>query len=467
MGKKKMASTVGTVCYGLGDLASQFVWTYVGSYLTIYYTDIVGLAPLAVTVIMMIARIWDAVNDPMMGALAERTRSKFGRFRPYIAFGAPFLAVLSVLTFVNPFGGHTTAGVIWAAVTYIIAGMVYTLVNIPYGALAGVMTEDTNQRNIINTCRNIGMNLGMVIVNGVSAGLALKFSHAGAQVADGHGYMMVAVVYGIIAVPLFVIVALTGKEVVQPIGEVKGFSFKETIANLVNNKYLMIITLVMALQMTAFMGRIAVTAYYVIYCLGSFTMIGLIMTIPSIGGIIGSFFVPFFAKRFGKRNVLMFSMIAQGIGLLVMYAAPFDNMNMVIAGDCIFGLFNVGFPMSLSMVADSVDYMELKTGVRTDGTAYATYGLSTKVGNAIGGAFGIMIMSAFGYVANAEQTVEALKGINITVNLIPAVLFILAAVACLLWNMTDADADEIRRKLAEKHAEGNANVMVEEKPKMA
>ncbi len=464
MEKKKRASRLGTVCYGLGDLASQFVWTYVGSYLTIYYTDIVGIAPIIVTVIMMLARVWDAVNDPMMGAIAERTRSKFGRFRPYIAFGAPFLAIFSVLTFVNPFGGHSTAGVIWAAAMYIIAGMIYTLVNIPYGALAGVMTEDANQRNVINTSRNIGMNLGMVIVNGLSAGLALKFSASGAQVADGHGYMMVAIIYGIIAIPMFIIVALTGKEVVQPVSdEVRGFSFKDTVSNLVKNKYLMIITLIMVLQMTAFMGRIAVTAYYVIYCLGSFTMIGLIMTIPSIGGIIGSLFVPFFAKRFGKRNVLMVGMAIQAVGLFIMYLAPFDNINMVLAGDIIFGLFNVGFPMSLSMVSDSVDYMELKSGVRTDGTAYATYGLATKIGNAVGGAFGIMIMSAFGYVANAEQTVGALRGINITVNLIPAILFLVSAAACLLWDMTDAEADEIRRKLAGRHSsENNAETKVVE-----
>nr|MCR5008843.1 MFS transporter [Oribacterium sp.] len=313
--------------------------------------------------------------------------------------------------------------------------------------------EDADQRNVINTFRNIGMNLGMVIVNGFSAGLALKFSAEGAQVADGHGYMMVAIIYGIIAVPMFLIVALTGKEVIQPVNEeVRGFSFKETISNLVNNKYLMIITLIMVLQMTAFMGRIAVTAYYVIYCLGSFTMIGLIMTIPSIGGIIGSFFVPFFARKYGKRNVLMVAMAIQAVGLFIMYLAPFDNIKMVLAGDIIFGLFNVGFPMSLSMVSDSVDYMELKSGVRTDGTAYATYGLATKLGNAIGGAFGIMIMSAFGYVANAQQTAEALRGINVTVNLIPAILFVVSASACLLWDMTDAQADEIREQLAGRHS---------------
>lgn len=451
MEKKLKATKAATICYGFGDLASQFVWTYVGSYLTIYYTDIVGLAPAIVSVIMMLARIWDAINDPMMGAIAERTRSKFGRFRPYIAFGAPFLAIFSVLTFTNPFGGKSTAGVIWAAAIYIIAGMLYTLVNIPYGAMAAVMTEDADQRNVLNTSRNIGMNLGMVIVNGVSAGLALKFSGAGAKVANGQGYRTVALIYAIISIPLFLIVFFTSKEVVQPEGEPQPFSFKDTVNNLIKNKYLMIVTFVMILQMTAFMGRVAITSYYVIYCLGSFTMIALIMTIPSIGGIIGSFFVPFFAKKFGKRNVLMWSMIIQGIGLVIMYLAPFDNMKMVLAGDVIFGLFNVGFPMSLSMVADSVDYMELKTGTRTDGTAYATYGLATKIGNAVGGAFGILIMSAFGYVANAQQTAQALKGINFTVNLLPAILFFLAAAMCLLWKMTDKEADDIRAQLREKH----------------
>ena len=449
--EKKMASKLAVICYGFGDLASQFVWTFVGSYLTIYYTDIVGLAPAIVSIIMMGARIWDAVNDPMMGAIAERTRSKFGRFRPYIAFGCPFLAIFAVLTFTNPFGGGSAAGAIWAAVTYIIAGMLYTLVNIPYAALSGVMTEDANQRNKINTSRNIGMNLGMVIVNALSAGLALRFSGEGAEVANGHGYMMTALIYAIISIPLFLIVFATAKEKVQPMHGTQAFSFKDTVNNLVRNKYLMIITLIMLLQMTAFMGRIAVTSYYVIYCLGSFTMIALIMTIPSLGGIIGSFFVPFFAKRFGKRAVLMGSMLIQAVGLLVIYFAPFDNITMVLVGCWIFGLFNVGFPMTLSMVADSVDYMELKTGIRTYGTAYATYGLATKVGNAIGGSIGVLLLAAFGYVANAEQTVEAMNGINIVVNLIPAILFILGAAACLLWDMSDKDADEIREKLKAKN----------------
>ena len=150
--KEKRVTKWSMFCYGLGDLASQFGWTFVGSYLTMFYTDIVGLAPVAVSAIMLCARIWDGINDPMMRAIAERTKSRFGRFRPYIAFGSPFLALAIILTFTAPFG-NGTKGIAWAAVTYIIAGMLYTLVNIPYGALAGVMTTDADERNKINACR--------------------------------------------------------------------------------------------------------------------------------------------------------------------------------------------------------------------------------------------------------------------------------------------------------------------------
>ncbi len=445
----KKASKLAVLCYGLGDLASQFIWTFVGSYLTIFYTDIVGFAPAVVSGIMLLARVWDAVNDPMMGSIAENTRSKFGRFRPYIAFGSPFLALFAVLTFVNY--GNDTKGVILAAVVYIIAGMLYTLVNIPYSSLAAVMTEDSEQRNLIGVSRSVGMNVGMIIVNACSAGLALRFSGSGAEVATGHGYMMTAVVYSIIALPLFWIVFATSKEVIMPKNTAKKISPKETLKNIFTNRYLMVIFVVATLQMVAFMGRIAITAYYVIYCLGSFTMIALIMTIPSIGGIIGSLIVNIPVKKFGKKAVLAFTLLGQGIGLFIVYFTPFENMTMILVGHWIYGIFNCGFPLFLSMVADSVDYQEHKTGERTDGSFYAMYGLSTKLGNALGSAFGILIISAFGYVANQEQTAAAKAGINLTVNLIPAILLVVSAVLLLvLWNKSDADFDQIRKENREK-----------------
>lgn len=447
----KRASKAAVICYSFGDLASQFVWTFVGSYLTIFYTDIVGLTPIAVSAIMMGARVWDAVNDPMMGAIAERTKSRFGRFRPYIAFGSPFLAIFGVLTFTNPFSGSSTAGVIWAAATYIIAGMLYTLTNIPYAALAGVMTEDGQQRVLINTSRSVGMNVGMLIVNACSAPLMLLFSRNGAQSADARGYLMTVLIYSILSVPLFLVVFFTAKEQVKPLESSEKVPIGETIKNIVKNKYLMLITLIMALVMTAFMGRLAIVSYYVIYCMGSFAMISVIMTIPTVAGIVGSLMVPYFTSKFGKKHVLMFAMTVQAVGLFLIYLAPYDNLVMIIAGCVIYGLFNVAFPITLSMTADAVDYMDLKTGIRTDGTAYATYGLATKFGNAVGGSVGVLVLAAVGYVANEQQTAEAMSGINAVVNLAPAILYILAVLVCALWKMTDRDVSEIREKIRERN----------------
>ncbi len=452
----KRASKAAVILYSCGDLASQFVWSFIGSYLTVFYTDIVGLAPAAAAAIMMAARIWDAVNDPMMGAIAERTKSRWGRFRPYIAFGAPLLAIASVLCFTHPFGGTSSAGVMWAAVTYIATGMLYTLVNIPYGALAPVMTEDASQRNSINASRNIGMNIGILIVNGLTSVIMLHFSAPGSEVSDGHGYLMTAIVYAIISIPCFLAVFFSSREYVMPAKTADKFSLKEVLGNLISNKYLMIMLVIMIFGMCAQMGRIAVVIFYIMYDVGSFSLIPVIMLSPSILGIISSMLVPTAIKKFGKRNTMIIGYLGQGIALIAIYLIPFTNIPMIVFFNGLFGFFNVAFPCSLGMIADAIDVHEYETGVRSDGVAYATYGLAQKLGTAIGSSCGILVMAAFGYVANAQQTPQAQWGINFTVNLLPAILFfVAAAVAFIFWKMSDQDANEIRQKLYSKKAAEN------------
>lgn len=445
-GHHKM-SKLKMMCYGFGDLASQFVWTFMGTYLTVFYTDVVGIAPMIVSGIMLVARVLDAVFDPVMGAIAERTKSKWGRFRPYIAFGAPILSFMSVLTFTAPFG-NSTPGVVWAILVYLITGLIYSAVNIPYSSLSAVMTDDIFERNQLNAYRSMGMNIGMIVVNSLSSVMMLHFSE-GNKVADHRGYLTTAIIYAIIAIPMFLAVFFTSKEVIQPVEEQKNVKVRDTIKNVVGNKYLMILMAIMLIQMTAYMGRIALTTYYVIYCLGAFSLIAILLTIPSIGGAICALFVAPLTKKFGKKYVLTVTLFLQGLGLLVIYFAPFSNITMIIIGTVVFGIFNMGFPITLSMVADCVDYQELKSGVRTDGTAYATYGLATKFGTAVGGSIGLILLAAFGYQANMQQTPATLSGINVVVNLIPALLFILAGIISFNWKLTDEVANEIRVRLDE------------------
>lgn len=210
----------------------------------------------------------------------------------------------------------------------------------------------------------------------------------------------------------------------------------------------MIMLVIMIFGMCAQMGRVGVVIFYIMYDLGSFSLIPVIMLSPSIAGIIGSLLVPVMIKKLGKKKTLVMGYIGQAVSLIVIYFLPFDNLPLIIIFNGLFGFFNIAFPCSLGMIADSVDVTEYETGVRSDGVAYATYGLAQKLGTAIGSSCGILVMAAFGYVANAQQTPEAQHGINLTVNLIPAVLFVIAAaIAMIFWKLTDEEANDIRAKL--------------------
>ena len=182
--------------YGCGDFASNLCWTFVGSYLSVFYTDVVGMAPAIASMIMLIAKIWDGVNDPMFGMIAERTNSKKGRFRPYIFYGAPFLALFSVLTFTT--FGKGSAAVGWAAFSYIGCGMLYTVVNLSYGSLSTVMTTNAEDIAQLNSYRMMGTNISSVLLNAITAPMLAAFS-AGSQGYTAKSYTIVAIIFAVCA----------------------------------------------------------------------------------------------------------------------------------------------------------------------------------------------------------------------------------------------------------------------------
>ncbi len=440
--------------YALGDLASQLVWTFVGMYLSVYYLDVVGLAPAVASAIMLVAKIWDAINDPMMGAICERTKSKYGRFRPYILYGAPFLAIFSVLTFTAPFGNRT-AGAIWATFTYIGAGMLYTLVNIPYGALAGVMTTHSKERTKLNASRGVGMQIGIITVSFGAALLLSKIS-GDPNHLTGSSYTTVAIIFAIISLPLFFLVFKNTKEVITPQVSQEKVSIKDSLRVILTNKYLMIVVIDTLIAMTAYMGRISTMAFYVKHCLGDFRLMSILMTIPSLGALVGNTITPFIVKHLGRhgcRNALSLSMFLKGITFVWIFMVPFNNIKMLIVAHIVNAVVGFGFAPTLSLIADSVDYQDERTGVRSDGVAFAFYGLATKLGGAIGSAMGIMLMTAFGYVAGQVATPAVQQGINISTNLICGLLHLVAAIIpILLWKMTDKEADEIRARIKARNA---------------
>lgn len=223
--------------YGCGDFASNLTNTFIGSYLSIYYTDVVGLAPIIVSVIMIIARIWDAINDPMFGGIAERTNSKRGRFRPYIFYFTPFLALSAVLTFTT-IGGSGAA--IYAAITYIAYGMLYTVVNLSYGSLSTVMTTNPEDMSLLTSWRMMGTNLSSVILSALSPVILKALS--GSDQFTGRSYTITILIYALCQVPLFYFVYANCKEVVKPINDGVKVPVSQSLKAVLTNKPLMLIS---------------------------------------------------------------------------------------------------------------------------------------------------------------------------------------------------------------------------------
>lgn len=441
------------LAYGLGDFASQLMWTLASSYLVVFYTDNVGLAAGAVGVLMLVARVADALFDPLLGAWAERHPTRHGRFRPWLLYGAPILAVSVVLTFMTVPGGDTVK-MIWAGTTYLVMGFLYSAVNLPYGALSTVMTRDPDERVSLNSFRMIGTNLGSVALSALTMPLVLRFSGFGdGETTSVTGFTVTAAIMAVVAIPMFWTVFATSREVIQPDISETRVPLMTTVRVVVGNKPLMLVAATLFFILTALFGRLAVAIYYYIYLMHRFDLIAWLMMLPSIAGAIGIALFARMAKRIGKKQTVMLSAVVTAIPTILLYFVPASNVPLVFVLTAVYGLGNFSAPVVMSMVPDSIDYAEDRTGVRSDGTAYAAVSLATKIASAVGAAVGAILLGAFGYVANAhDQTSLASTGINFTVNIVPAALALLAIVPMLFYPITEQRYAGIRARLEAKRA---------------
>lgn len=443
----KRLSKLTLFAYGVGDFASNLCWTFIGSYLTVFYTDVVGLAPAVAAAIMLIARIWDGINDPMFGAIAERTNTKKGRFRPYIFYGAPFLALFSVLAFTT-IGSGTTA-VLWAAFTYIGCGMLYTVANLSYGSLSTVMTTNPEDIAQLNSFRMMGTNLSSVLLNAITPPLLLMIS--GTDTYTARSYTIMAIIFAICALPLFYFVYANCKETVRPVSPER-VPLSKSIKAVLGNGPLMLIFLIQLLAMTAFFGRMGVVLYYLLYNVQRMDLISAFMSLPSLFTVIGIFLTKNFQVKVGKKKMAAIGYIGSGLSLIAVYFVGWTNVPLLLVLHCLYGFFCFSFPIPMAMIPDAINYEEDRHGVRSDGVSYATVSLSTKFGSAFGASGALLIMGLFGYVANAQQTPEAMNGINLTVNLIFGVMYLLCLIPLYFYPLNEKKSAEIRASLDAKFA---------------
>lgn len=428
------------------EVGNQFSWTMISTYLSVFYTDVVGIAPAVVSIIFLIARVWDGINDPMMGVIAEKTNTRFGKYRPYLIFGAPLVAVFSILTFSKITSAETPA-VIYAAVTYILCGMAYTAVCIAQGSLVNVMTRDSNTRVQLNALRQSGSGITGLVISAIAMPMILYFGNG--STATAKGYLYTTILFGSFGMICVMFGGIVCKENVLNNNTAKAVGIGKSLVYVIKNRNVLLIVVNGVFTAGSILGRMGVLSYWFIYYLNMPELMAPAMVCYNLATILIQFAVPFATKRIDKKLVCVGSYVLQAVSLLIMFAAG-DNIVCIYAGSILLGCSNFAPTILYSIAGDIIDQEEVNTGKRSDGIVYSMLSLGTKIGIAVGGAVAVFLLEVIGYQANAEQTAATLKGINVITNLAPVLFVACAALTVGLINITQKKADENRRILEER-----------------
>lgn len=452
MGEKKLNAygmeplkPVNYFVYGLGNFASQLSWMMVSTYLSIFYTDVFGLSVGAVAMLMLVAKIWDGVNDPMMGTIMERTHTKYGRFRPYIFVGAVFLVIFTILTFTVPkFEG--SAKLVYAYITYIMLGMFYTMTNVPYLALPVVMTRDPKEINKLNAAQMMGMTIGQIILNLSVLPLVTWMGHGN----QADGYQKTAMILALIAFPMFWAVAILSKEKITVEKEKQG-KVIDGLKLIFRNKNLLCAMFYSFFNMFGILGRISVAVFFYMHCVQNFNLITVFMMMQMIVGTLVMPFAPRVIEKFGKRNTGIISMIIQGASLILMYFGPTKNIPFNFFCMILYGTGYIAGPSGSGMMVDAIDDFDDKYGYRNDGMAFSFNGTAIKIATAIANSLFLLVMGTYGYVGGGEITPHVQKGINMAANFLPGAVFLIGIIPLLIYDLDKPGyMDGVRTRLAER-----------------
>lgn len=414
------------VSYACGDVGSNFYWRVFDVFLFIFYTDVFGLSAAAVGTLMLVTRLIDAFSDPLMGALADRTNTRYGKFRPYLLWGIIPIAAAGVLTFTVPDVSDSNK-LIWAYATYIFMMLAYTFINVPYGALLGVITSDTQQRTNLTSFRFIGAFSGGSLVAYLTPELVQYLG----QGDEAFGWQLTMGLYGGIAGLLFAITFYATKERISPPPEQKT-SVLQDIKDLGQNKpWLVLFGLALIIMITISLRASSGTFYFKYYVqrpdlIGSFAMVYMIAL------AVGAAITPILTRFFDKRRLLMILMAIVATLSLVFYFVPSDSIGLMFILQILIGLaLGPKSPLVFSMYADTADFSEWRTGRRATAMIFSAAAFAQKLGGALAGAMIGGVLASLGYVANQAQSGASEQGIVLLVTLIPAIFA--AASVPLIW----------------------------------
>lgn len=452
------------VAYGFGDAASSMFWKIFSMYLLFFYTDVFGLAAAAVGTMFLVTKVWDSFFDPFVGIYSDRIDTKWGKFRPFLLWVAVPFAIIGVLTFYTPDFAHN-GKLIYAYITYSLMMMVYSLINVPYASLLGVMSSDGKERTTLASYRMVFAFAGSLIALWMIEPLVKYFGDG--TLTSSKGWFYTIVVFGVMTTLLFWGCFAGTKERIKPIKKDQS-TLKEDLNDLWKNKPWWILLGAGVATLLFNTIRDGGAIYYFKYFLEktdheTFSIFGMgtgmsyltiYLVLGQAANIVGVVLATPLANKFGKKKTFFAAMLSAAVLSILFYFLTKDNITMIlllqffisICAGCI-------FPLLWSMYADTADYSEWKQGRRATGLVFSASSMSQKLGWAFGGAATGWLLAYFGFQANVVQTENAQTGIRLMLSILPAAGAIISMLFIFVYPLTEEKLSSITEELEQRRKE--------------
>lgn len=440
------------VGYGLGDMASNFYMGFFGLFLLYYYTDVFGISPAAAATMLLVTKIVDAISDPAMGLIADRTSTRWGKFRPYLLFVAIPYAILGYLLFLGP-ELSDTGKLVYAYVTYTLVMLAYTAINVPYSALLAVISPVAEERTKATQFRFVFASLGTLSVGAFTTQL-VDFLGGGDEVL---GFRLTIILFAILSVLIFWVTFATTRERVKP--PPHDGSVRDDLSVLLGNISWVVLVATGILVVVGLVARFASIVFYTKYYMADdgqlvfliFNKTALLTSCGLIGQLVGALMTPMLAARFEKHHLVLGMNVLHAVLLGLCFFTPPEQFGLIVVLHSL-GILTFGVIITLlfSMYTDCAEYGEWSRGKNTAGLTVSASMFSLKFGSAVGGALPGFILAGFGFVANEVQTEWSITGIRLMFNILPAVFFLAGGLLMVFYRIDRKTLHQIEAELHER-----------------
>lgn len=432
------------ISYTTALLGQNMIYNFMAMYIMFFFTDILRIPASAVTVIVVIASLWDAINDPIMGAIADRTRTKFGKFRPYLIFGPPFIFISTVLCF-TLFSSDPMKSLVFSTVFYILWDMSYTVSDVPIWAMSSVISRNPGEKNRMVTLGKIGGTIGTVIV---AVGSISIINALGGE-RNGKAYFYSALLIAAIGSILMVICGIILKERIEP--QKEKADLRNEIRTITQNRPMLFLMIALLLVNMVNNIRQAVQLYFVVYAWGDSSYVTYVGASLVLGMVLGMAVTPKVIDHAGKKQVFIaaciFGAVFSLLPMLILTSSVIFGLIMLCLSFAFTGVTTI---TSAAMLMDVIDYSEYRLGFRGEGIVFSINTFLNKLSNTISKAILGIMMVAIGYVDAMERTPLVTFSFSSMMYLVPAIAFALTIIPLLFYDLTDEKLAKIQKSLNNK-----------------